>query len=119
EERYARHIAWHGVEIGKPDWSWESRSLAMHLYDRGRGEVEDIYFSSPTHTGRSILSSCLTYPSIAGVVSSTPCRCPRTTSPNPALKKCCLISGATWSAHVPLWCSLVRCTSRAEIHQSI
>ena len=47
-ERPTRHIAWHGVDIGKPDWSWESRSLAMHLYDRGRGE-EDIYFIANAH----------------------------------------------------------------------
>jgi len=31
---------------------------------------------------------CRTCPSVAGVVSSTPCRCRRMTSPNPAPKKC-------------------------------
>jgi glycogen operon protein len=49
EERHALHTAWHGVEIGKPDWSWESRSLAMHLYDRDGGEAEDIYFIANAH----------------------------------------------------------------------
>jgi len=38
-----------GVDIGKPDWSWESRSLAMHLYDSGGGEAEDIYFIANAH----------------------------------------------------------------------
>ena len=28
---------WHGVELGKPDWSSESLSLAMHVYLRGQG----------------------------------------------------------------------------------
>jgi len=48
-ERHTRHIAWHGVDIGKPDWSWESRSLAMHLYDSGGGDAEDIYFIANAH----------------------------------------------------------------------
>jgi glycogen operon protein len=48
-ERPTRHITWHGVEIGKPDWSWESRSLAMHLHDSGGGEAEDIYFIANAH----------------------------------------------------------------------
>ena len=47
EERHVLH--WHGVDIGKPDWSWESRSLAMHLYDSGGGEAEDIYFIANAH----------------------------------------------------------------------
>jgi hypothetical protein len=54
-----------------------------------------------------MLSSCLPCPSVAGVVSSTPCRCRRTTSPSPAPKKCWRISGATSSAPVPSWCSSV------------
>jgi glycogen operon protein len=45
----ARHIAWHGVELGKPDWSWESRALAMHLYGMDGGEAEDIYFIANAH----------------------------------------------------------------------
>ena len=28
-------VEWHGIQIGRPDWSEESRSLAMHLYQRG------------------------------------------------------------------------------------
>ena len=31
---------------------------------------------------------CRTCPSVAGIVSSTPCRCHRMTSPNPAPKQC-------------------------------
>jgi isoamylase len=49
EEGHALHIAWHGGDIGKPDWSWESRSLAMHLYDSGGGEAEDIYCIANAH----------------------------------------------------------------------
>ncbi|KJR42242.1 glycogen debranching protein GlgX [Candidatus Magnetoovum chiemensis] len=32
---------WNGIEPGKPDWSWGSRSLAMFV--SGRGEDNDIY----------------------------------------------------------------------------
>jgi hypothetical protein len=49
EERHALHLAWHGVDIGKPDWSWESRALAMHLYDSSGGEAEDIYVIANAH----------------------------------------------------------------------
>ncbi len=34
-------IAWHGVELNRPDLSWESRSIAMHLF--GNGLDHDIY----------------------------------------------------------------------------
>lgn len=43
------HIAWHGVELGKPDWSWESRSLAMHLHATYGGEADDLYVIANAH----------------------------------------------------------------------
>jgi isoamylase len=43
------HIAWHGTELGKPDWSSESRALAMHLHGMDGGEIEDIYFIANAH----------------------------------------------------------------------
>jgi isoamylase len=37
-------VEWHGVRLGKADWSRESRSLAMHLSQRHHGAPpEDIY----------------------------------------------------------------------------
>ncbi|HME70029.1 MAG TPA: hypothetical protein VKM54_09185 [Myxococcota bacterium] len=36
-------IAWHGFELEKPDFSWESRSLAMHLQQSGDAGQDDIY----------------------------------------------------------------------------
>lgn len=39
-ERGERTLSWHGIVVGKPDWSAESRSLGMHLVDAaGREEV--------------------------------------------------------------------------------
>ena len=49
EEGRALHIAWHGVELGKPDWSSESRCLAMHLHGREGEETDDIYFIANAH----------------------------------------------------------------------
>jgi isoamylase len=49
EEGRGLHIAWHGVELGKPDWSWESRSLAMHLHGREGEEADDMYFIANAH----------------------------------------------------------------------
>jgi glycogen operon protein len=40
-------IAWHGVKLGQPDWSWESRSLAMHLKDIRH--PEDIFIIANAH----------------------------------------------------------------------
>ena len=37
-------IEWHGVKLGSPDWSWYSRSLAMHLsHTDEAGTTEDAY----------------------------------------------------------------------------
>jgi isoamylase len=38
-------VAWHGVELGQPDWSDESRALAMHVAGSGEdGSPDHIYF---------------------------------------------------------------------------
>ncbi len=37
---YAR-ISWHGVRLNQPDWSWESRSLALHWH--GTVHANDLY----------------------------------------------------------------------------
>jgi len=49
EEGRSLHIAWYGTELGKPDWSRESRSLAMHLHGVDGGEMYDIYFIANAH----------------------------------------------------------------------
>jgi glycogen operon protein len=46
----ARRIEWHGVKLGQPDWSYESRSLAMHLWGMAVDGAEDhIYFVANAH----------------------------------------------------------------------
>jgi glycogen operon protein len=46
----ARKIEWNGVSLGHPDWSYESRSLAMHLSELYDGGNEDhIYFIANSH----------------------------------------------------------------------
>jgi glycogen operon protein len=40
-------VAWHGRKLGLPDWSQESRVLAMHL-PSGRGD-DDIYVAANAH----------------------------------------------------------------------
>lgn len=49
EDGRALHIVWHGIELGKFDSSWESRSLAMHLHGREGEEMDDIYFIANAH----------------------------------------------------------------------
>ena len=49
EEDRSLHIAWHGAELGKPDWSWESRSLALHLHGIEGGQTDNIYFIAHAH----------------------------------------------------------------------
>ncbi len=41
-ERNHVRILWHGVKPGQPDWSWESRSLAMQVCG-GEGEAGGFY----------------------------------------------------------------------------
>ena len=44
------HIEWHGVKLGQPDWSWHSRSLAMHLSRQNENGGEDhIYLIANAH----------------------------------------------------------------------
>lgn len=45
------HIAWHGHSLHQPDWSPESRSLAMHLHSPGfeGGPLEHIYLIANAH----------------------------------------------------------------------
>jgi glycogen operon protein len=43
-------ISWHGFRLGEPDWSDESRSLAMHLSGNTRqGRADDIYLIANAH----------------------------------------------------------------------
>src|SRR5664279_5076184 len=32
---------WHGTTLGEPDWSWDSHSLALHLYEVGPEVIQD------------------------------------------------------------------------------
>lgn len=36
-------VVWHGVKLEKPDWSYESRSLAVQLTRKSNDEPQDIY----------------------------------------------------------------------------
>ena len=41
---HGARISWHGIQVGKPDWSDESRCLAMHLAgSTANGTAADIY----------------------------------------------------------------------------
>jgi glycogen operon protein len=40
-------LVWHGVERNRPDWSWESRSLALQLL--GAGEDDELYLAANAH----------------------------------------------------------------------
>ncbi|MBY0507314.1 MAG: glycogen debranching protein GlgX [Bryobacteraceae bacterium] len=43
-------IEWNGVKLGQPDWSWHSRSLAMHLLRHDENGIEDrIYLIANAH----------------------------------------------------------------------
>ena len=45
----AVRVAWHGVELDAPDWSWESRSLAMHLQQADGAGADHIYLIANAH----------------------------------------------------------------------
>lgn len=45
--RHASRVTWHGYELHRPDWSWESRTLAMHR-DGGSDDVE-LYLIANAH----------------------------------------------------------------------
>jgi len=42
-------VEWHGVALHQPDWSQNSRTLAMHLHGRPNGVYEHIYLISNAH----------------------------------------------------------------------
>ena len=49
-EKGSRLTAWHGVRLGHPDWSPESRSLALHLSGLSEtGGEEHIFFIANAH----------------------------------------------------------------------
>ncbi|MDD2659274.1 MAG: glycogen debranching protein GlgX [Methylococcales bacterium] len=44
KEGLGLQIFWHGLQLGQPDWSFESRSIAAHMFGRNTsGESPDIY----------------------------------------------------------------------------
>ena len=49
-KKNSRVIAWHGVKLGQPDWSSQSRSLALHLSGLSEaGREEHIFFIANSH----------------------------------------------------------------------
>ena len=42
-------IQWHGVELGRPDWSWESRALAVHHHGARDGREDHVYLITNAH----------------------------------------------------------------------
>jgi isoamylase len=42
-------VEWHGVGLHQPDWSPDSRTLAMHLHGRPDGALEHVYLISNAH----------------------------------------------------------------------
>ena len=43
-------IHWHGHQLGQPDWSFESRSIAAHMFGRNaKGAFPDIYLIANAH----------------------------------------------------------------------
>ena len=47
---FGAEINWHGFRLGEPDWSDESRSLAMHLSGNTRqGRADDMYLMANAH----------------------------------------------------------------------
>ncbi len=45
----APRVEWHGVRLHAPDWSYESRSLAMHLHGRPDDRQEHLYLIANAH----------------------------------------------------------------------
>jgi isoamylase len=45
----APQIEWHGVQLHAPDWSYESRTLAMHLHGQPNKRQEHIYVIANAH----------------------------------------------------------------------
>jgi glycogen operon protein len=49
EESLEPSVEWHGVALHQPDWSYESRTLAMHLHGCPNGSHENLYLISNAH----------------------------------------------------------------------
>ena len=45
----APQIDFHGVKLHEPDWSWESRTLAMHMHGRPDHRMEHLYLIANAH----------------------------------------------------------------------
>jgi isoamylase len=42
-------VDWHGVHLHQPDWSYESRSLAMHIHGRPDERQDHLYLIANAH----------------------------------------------------------------------
>lgn len=50
KDGYGPEISWHGTRLGQPDWSGESRSLAMHLSgSTPQGRAKDMFLIANAH----------------------------------------------------------------------
>jgi glycogen operon protein len=50
KEGFGLQIDWHGHQLGQPDWSFESRSIAAHMFGRNtKGVSPDIYLMVNAH----------------------------------------------------------------------
>lgn len=48
--RSSIHMDWHGTSLGAPDWSWNSRSLALHIVEIEAEAIADsVYLISNAH----------------------------------------------------------------------
>jgi len=45
----APKVAWHGARLHAPDWSYESRSLAMHIHGRPENRQDHLYLIANAH----------------------------------------------------------------------
>jgi isoamylase len=45
----APQVEWHGVRLHEPDWSYESRTLAMHLHGQPNNRQDHIYMIANAH----------------------------------------------------------------------
>jgi isoamylase len=93
-------VEWHGVLIGQPDWSEQSRSLAMHLHCKENATPDDLYIMtnafwepSPSNFRRSLTRT--------GAVSSTQRGRRHSTSWNSATKNGWVTKNRTRWDHAP------------------
>ncbi len=48
-------IDWHGHQLGQPDWGYESRSIAMHMFGRSaNGDSPEIYLIANAHWEKAL-----------------------------------------------------------------